>query len=72
MSNGVEKAEAGKPYVTITQGMSGFFAVYVWWNPDGFHEPWKTGIGRFPSALLAEPEAMQIAEEEDIPYIPPY
>ena len=38
-----------QPFVTITHGMSGFFAVLMQWNEDGFYEPWNTGFGRYRS-----------------------
>lgn len=60
-------------HITITQGMSGYFAVMVWWNPDmgGFWEPYDTGTGRYSTAADAEPEAMQWARDEGIKYVVP-
>lgn len=56
------------PYITTTHGMSGFFAVKIWWNPDGHWEPWDTGFGRFPDREQAELEAKGWAEEEGLEY----
>lgn len=60
-------------YITITHGMSGYFAVKVWWNPDhgGFYEPWDTGDGRYANAADAEPEAMEWAHTEGLEYRKP-
>ena len=57
-------------YITVTQGMSGYFAVMLWWNPDmgGFYEPWNTGVGRYPTREEAETEAKQWAEAEGVAY----
>ena len=35
------------PYITITHGGVGYLAVHIWWNPDGFLEPYVTGFGRY-------------------------
>lgn len=61
------------PYITVTHGMSGYFAVMLWWNPDmdGFYEPWDTGMGRYSTSAEAEQEAMEWAEEEDLRYVAP-
>lgn len=61
-----------KSYVTTTEGMSGHFAVILWWNPDmgGFWEPWNTGIGRYKTAPEAAQEAKEIAEMEGLGYLP--
>lgn len=67
----ITPANSHPPYITITKGMRGYFAVHVTWNPDGFYEPYDTGIGSFPSASAAEPEAKMWAEEEGIEYRPP-
>lgn len=55
-----------KPYVTITHGGSGYFAVMMWWNPDGFWEPWSTGIGRYATKGEAIEEAKEWAEAEGL------
>lgn len=56
-------------YVTITKGMRGYFAVLIWWNPEGFWEPWDTGCGSYDNAEAAAPEAIAWAEDEDLPYL---
>ena len=67
----VKKAVAKMPYITTTEGMSGHFAVMLWWNPDmgGFWEPWDTGIGRFATREEAAEEAKQWAEAEELEYV---
>ena len=59
-----------KPYMTVTQGMSGYFAVLMTWNDefDGFYEPYQTGVGRYETKEEAEVEAKQWAEEEGVEY----
>jgi hypothetical protein len=54
-----------KRFVTVTHGMSGYFAVCMWWNPDGFWEPWSTGFGRFATRdeAIEEGEHWAMAEE---------
>jgi hypothetical protein len=65
-------AEERKPFITTTQGGSGWFAVHYWWNRDmgGFWEPWDTGIGRYSSEEKAIEEAKDWAEAEGMEYVP--
>lgn len=58
-----------KAFITTTQGMSGWFAVHVWWNPEGFWEPWDTGFGRYATEERAIEEAQLWAESEGLEYI---
>jgi len=57
-------------YVTITQGMRGYFAVLLSWNIEhgGFYEPWSSGIGSYETKEAAIPEAKDWAESEGIEY----
>lgn len=57
-------------FITTTNGMSGTFAVKLWWNPDGFWEPWNTGHGRYGTIAEAEDEAQGWAEADELPYLP--
>lgn len=59
------------PYISISHGMSGYFAVMIWWNPDlgGFEEPYDTGIGRFSTSLKAIQEGQSWAKEQDIDFV---
>jgi len=53
------------PYITVTEGLSGWFAVHVWWNPDiKCWEPYDTGVGRYPELGPAVKEAREWAEAE--------
>ena len=68
-------AEKPKPFMTTTQGMSGWFAVKYWWNDKdihgmGFWEPWDTGIGRYADEARAITEAQDWAESEGLEYVP--
>lgn len=58
-----------KPYITTTKGGAGWFAVQLWWNPEGFTEPYQTGFGRYPDKAGAEREAKYWAEAEELEYI---
>lgn len=51
------------PVIAITSGMSGYFAVLYWWNPEdgGFPEPFETGFGRYPKTLKGELDAINEA-----------
>lgn len=64
--------EAPKPFITTTQGMSGWFAVMYWWNKEngGFWEPYETGFGRYSEEARAIEEAKIWAEAEEIAYQP--
>lgn len=60
------------PYITTTEGMSGFFAVQLEWNSDhgGFWEPAQTGFGRYSTKTEAEAEARAWAEAEKLEFQP--
>jgi hypothetical protein len=60
-------------FVSVTEGMSGHFAVIYWWNKDmgGFWEPYDTGIGRYATEDEARVEAVVLSTSEDIPYLLP-
>lgn len=62
--------EKNKPYITITKGMSGWFAVKMWWNPEmgGFWEPDSTGYGRYEFKQSAIQEAKEWAVNEGLEY----
>jgi hypothetical protein len=59
-----------KPFITTTHGMSGYFAVMMWWNDDlgGFWEPYETGVGRYNTKEEAEQEAISWAESIEMEY----
>lgn len=63
-------AEVKKPYIGITKGMSGYFAVMYWWNPDmgGFWEPWSTGFGRYATEQEAIDEGKAWAAAEEVEF----
>lgn len=62
-------------YITITKGISGYFAVHMWMNTEdypndiSFWEPYDTGFGRYPTYQQAEMEALQWAAEEGLPFV---
>lgn len=55
-------------YVTIRKGMSGWFACHIWWNPDGFWEPYDTGMGRYALKEFAIAEAREWANDLQLPF----
>lgn len=59
-------------FITVTQGMSGYFAVMMSWNSecDGFYEPWTTGFGRYEKKEDAIEEAEFWAKDEGLEYQP--
>jgi hypothetical protein len=64
-----------KAFITTTQGMSGWFAVHMWWNDKdipgmGFWEPWDTGLGRYQDEAKAIEEAEAWADSEGLEYVP--
>lgn len=69
----IAKAEH-KPYVTTTSGMSGHFAVMLWWNDKdligglGFWEPLETGLGRYETQEQAAAEGRIWAEAEGVEF----
>jgi len=60
-------------FITVTKGMSGYFAVMFWWNSelDGFWEPWTTGIGRYATQQEAIEEGIDWAEMEELEFVMP-
>lgn len=63
--------QPGDHWISTTSGMSGYFAVEYWLNPDmgGFVEPYDTRFGRYGTREEAEAEAIDWAEEAGLPYI---
>jgi hypothetical protein len=59
------------PNIQVTKGLSGWFAVMLWWNPDGFAEPYETGEGRYALQADAIAEAKEWAEGAGLPFYPP-
>lgn len=59
-----------KEYITVTEGMSGFFAVHMWLNEEedfgSFWEPYETGMGRYGTREEAVAEAEDWAEAADM------
>lgn len=65
-----ETLEQHKPHITTTSGIRGWFAVEVHWHPDGFWEPWQSGIGSHDDELGAIHEAINWAIMSELPYVP--
>ncbi len=62
---------AKPPYITITNGLRGYFAVLVILSDDGFEEPGQTGVGSYKTAEEAIPEATSWARDEGIEFVSP-
>lgn len=60
----------GYPLITINKGMAGWFAVMLWWNPDGFPESFNTAAGRHDNQEAAVADAKAWAEAEGLEYRP--
>jgi len=61
------------PYITVTQGLRGYFAVMVWWNAEEddcapFWEPWQSSPCSFNKREQAVEDAKFWAEAEGIAY----
>lgn len=67
LGSGVMTDQTHEPFITVSSGMSGYFAVMMAWDGDGY-EPWDTGIGRYPEKSGAVREAMQWALDEELEY----
>lgn len=55
-----------EPYISVTKGMRGWFAVQYWWNPEGFTEPWTSSPISFSTKAEAEADAITWAEAEEL------
>lgn len=67
-------AKSRNHYITVTQGMSGYFAVMrAEYQDDPDKDEWfedntQTGIGRYKTSKEAEIEAKHWAKDEGVPY----
>lgn len=62
-----------QPYITVTKGMSGYFAVemremIIDGEHTGLPEPYETGMGRYATYEDAEQEAQAWAVAESLPF----
>jgi hypothetical protein len=63
------KIETPKPYITVSSGMRGFYAVLMCWDKvDQFYEPYNTGIGSYKTKREAVIEAKEWADAEGVEY----
>ena len=65
-------AAVTKDFITVTEGISGFFAVHMWYNTEdyeyGFWEPYDTGMGRYATREEAIAEARVWANQTGMEY----
>lgn len=59
-----------KSYITVYQSFGGWKAVMLCWSPEGFWEPYQTGVGVYRTKMEAEQEAEHWAADEEIEYKP--
>lgn len=56
-----------RPYVTVSQGLHGYYAVLVIWRRvEGIYEPFMTGVDLYRTELDAVPEAVAWARDERV------
>lgn len=60
-------------FITVTHGLSGWFATMYWWNPEmgGFWEPYETGEGRYATKKEAIAEGIAWADELELEFVMP-
>lgn len=57
------------PYITVSSGLRGFYAVLVVWEEQGgYEEPYMTGPGSYATEKEAVPEAVAWARDEGIAF----
>lgn len=64
------EATENAPFVTVTKGMRGWFAVLMSWNHEGFYEPFQTSPSSFPDMVGAEKDAQAWAADEGVSFRP--
>jgi hypothetical protein len=62
-----------KHFITVMEGMNGFFGVHVWLNEEEedigpFWEPYERSFRTHPTREEAEVEAQQWAEDMEMEY----
>ena len=57
-----------KTYVTVYKPVAGWKAIMVWWNPEGFWEPWDTSYFAYGTKEEAVGYAKWWADAENVPY----
>lgn len=58
-----------KPYITVTNGISGHYAILVVWDDE--LQGWdieQTGLGRYPTVEEATAEGLSWAESEQLEF----
>ena len=59
-----------RDYITISRGMSGYYAIHIWWNPEGFCEPWNAGGTSYNNPKLAINEGRDWADSLGLEFRP--
>ena len=58
------------PYITVTSGLRGYFAVLVTWDEECGYVPWCTSPFSHDTPSGAEDDAAEWAAAEGIEYLP--
>lgn len=57
-----------RSYITVYESIGGWKAALIWWAPEGYWEPYSTGLGAYETREEAEREAVEWADAEDMEY----
>jgi hypothetical protein len=56
-----------EPFVTVSHGLRGYFAVLMTWEEElGYHTPFNSAFGSYPTATEARQDAETWARAEEI------
>lgn len=69
-----KELQPGDHFITVTNGMRGWFAVEMWLNDEDFEhttfwEPWQSDAMSYRTEEEARVRAIQLADWEDLPYL---
>ena len=63
------EGKVGAAYVTVYAPLIGWKPVHMWWNPEGFWEPWDTYKAAWEKCSMAEEAGRQWANKLKLPYV---
>lgn len=63
------EGKVGVAFVTIYHPIIGWKPVHMWWNPDGFWEPWDTYKAAWSTRPMAEEAGRQWASKLGLPFL---
>lgn len=68
LKDGVVIEESHDAYITVYKPIAGWKAAMMWWNPEGFWEPWETSPFSFQFREQAVLWGKDWAAEEGIQF----